>query len=139
MQNQRTAVFLIFLFACISTRMSAQENPIALHNENPHYFVYKNKPTVLVTSGEHYGAVLNTAFDYHPYLDELKSKDLNYTRIFTGVYLEAPGAFNISRNTLAPDSGSFIAPWKRSNEPGFARGGNKFDLTHWDEAYFKRL
>ena len=27
----------------------------------------------------------------------------------------------------------------RSAEPGYANGGNKFDLTKWDAAYFKRL
>src|SRR6185436_14563063 len=30
-------------------------------------------------------------------------------------------------------------PWARSDQPGYAGGGNKFDLTKWDEAYFKRL
>ena len=32
-----------------------------------------------------------------------------------------------------------IAPWARSTTPGYANSGNKFDLTKWDEAYFKRL
>ena len=30
--------------------------PIALHPDNPHYFLWNGKPAVLVTSGEHYGA-----------------------------------------------------------------------------------
>ena len=34
-----------------------------LHPDNPHYFEWQGKPTVLVTSGEHYGAVLNLDFD----------------------------------------------------------------------------
>ncbi len=116
-----------------------QINPVSLHPENPHYFIYKNKPTVLITSGEHYGAVINTGFDYITYLDELASRKLNLTRIFTGSYVESSNAFNILNNTLAPVNEKFISPWKRSNEPGYAGGGNKFDLSQWDQAYFRRL
>ncbi|NQT02913.1 MAG: hypothetical protein HQ580_12870, partial [Planctomycetes bacterium] len=42
-------------------------------------------------------------------------------------------------NTLAPAKDKLICPWARSNTPGYANGGNKFDLTKWDSAYFKRL
>jgi hypothetical protein len=38
--------------------------PIRPHPENPRYFLFQGKPTVLVTSGEHYGAVLNREFDF---------------------------------------------------------------------------
>ena len=47
----------------LGLRLAAQ--PLALLPANPHYFVYRGKPTVLVTSGEHYGAVLNGKFDCH--------------------------------------------------------------------------
>lgn len=130
---------LFILPALFSLTTAAQTKPISLHPENPHYFLYKNKPAVLITSAEHYGAVLNLDFDYIPYLDELKSKGLNLTRTFTGAYVEPAGAFNIANNTLAPVAGKFICPWLRSNETGYAGGGNKFDLTKWDVKYFKRL
>jgi len=94
---------------------------------------------VLLTSGEHYGAVLNLDFDYILYLEELGARKLNNTRVFSGAYVELDGAFNIARNTLAPLAGRFIAPWARSGLPGYANGGNKFDLTQWDENYFTRL
>lgn len=113
--------------------------PLSLHPENPHYFLFRNKPTVLVTSGEHYGAVLNLDFNYVKYLDTLQADGLNLTRTFSGSYLEPSGAFNISGNSLAPVKNRFICPWARSAEPGYPNGGNKFDLTKWDEAYFKRL
>ena len=45
--------------------------PLRLHPDNPHYFLFRGKPTVLITSGEHYGAVLNGRFDYRKYLDTL--------------------------------------------------------------------
>ena len=106
-----------------------QHPPIALHPENPRYFLWRGRPTVLITSGEHYGAVLNLDFDYRQYLETLASDGLNYTRIFSGAYVEPQGAFNIARNTLAPATGRFIAPWPRSTQPGYAGGGNKFDLV----------
>jgi hypothetical protein len=34
---------------------------------------------------------------------------------------------------------NYICPWGRSDEPGFAGGGNKFDLNKWDPEYFERL
>ena len=113
--------------------------PISLHPENPHYFLFRGQPTILIGSTEHYGAVLNLDFDYVDYLDELAAADLNVTRTFSGIYSEPAGAFGISENTLAPAKGKLICPWARSNEPGYANGGNKFDLNKWDPAYFSRL
>ncbi len=113
--------------------------PIQLHPDNPHYFLWRGKPTVLITSGEHYGAVLNRAFNYKKYLKTLESHGFNLTRTFSGAYCEPLGAFKIQNNTLAPAKGRLICPWTRSNTPGYANGGNKFDLTKWDSAYFKRL
>ncbi|HLO60299.1 MAG TPA: hypothetical protein VK179_16225 [Bacteroidales bacterium] len=113
--------------------------PLKLHPDNPHYFLFRGKPTVLIGSTEHYGAVLNLDFDYIKYLDEVAASGLNITRTFSGIYLEPQGAFNISHNSMAPDTGRSICPWTRSNEPGYALGGNKFDLDQWDEAYFNRL
>lgn len=113
--------------------------PIMLHPDNPHYFLFRDKPTILITSGEHYGSVLNLDFDYVKYLDEIKSCGLNLTRTFSGVYCESPTSFNIQKNTLAPAPNRFICPWMRSSESGYANQGNKFDLNKWDENYFKRL
>ncbi|MEM9722373.1 MAG: hypothetical protein AAGA10_24105 [Bacteroidota bacterium] len=110
-----------------------------LHPENPHYFSFRGEPTVLISSAEHYGAVINTAFDYQTYLKTLHEEGMNYTRIFTGSYVEIPGAFGIGNNTLAPSSGKFLAPWKRVDEPGQYEGESKFDLTQWEEDYFSRL
>jgi hypothetical protein len=72
-----------------TTKESAAEDPsprlLALHPDNPHYFLWREEPTILVTSGEHYGAVLNLDFDYVRYLDELQRHGLNHTRTFSGV------------------------------------------------------
>ncbi|MCX6929933.1 MAG: hypothetical protein NT154_42985 [Verrucomicrobia bacterium] len=128
-------VFSIFLV----TAAAAKERTLSLHPDNPHYFLWRGKPTIIITSGEHYGAVVNLDFDYTFYLKELEARKLNCTRLFSGAYVEPHGAFGIAQNTLAPAAGRFIAPWARSRQPGYANGGNKFDLTQWDEGYFKRL
>jgi len=126
------------LFILWSTMLDAE--PIRLHPRNPHYFLYHGKAVALITSGEHYGSVMNADFDYVKYLATLESEGLNYTRIFGGSYREVAGkSFGIRRNTLAPAEGKFLAPWARSNMPGYAAGGSKFDLTKWDANFFQRL
>ena len=54
-------------------------------------------------------------------------------------YREVPGSFKIIDNTLAPAPGKYLAPWARTDTPGAADGGNKFDLDAWDGDYFRRL
>src|SRR2546427_12781629 len=102
-QWMRGTSILFLLVIILPSIAAAKPVPLALHPKNPHYFLFRGKPAVLVTSGEHYGAVLNLDFDYTAYLDELQSKGLNLTRIWPGgPYLEILGVFNISKNTLAP-------------------------------------
>ncbi len=128
----------IFLNGLISAGVMAK--PLSLHPDNPHYFLFRGQPTILITSAEHYGAVLNLDFDYVKYLDTLARDGLNHTRTFTGaVYVEPQGAFNIVRNTLAPAPHRYLAPWARGATPGYAGGGNQFDLTNWNKEYFARL
>lgn len=118
---------------------AAEVPPLGLHPDNPHYFLFRGKPTILLTSGEHYGAVLNKDFDGVRYLEELQRCGFNLTRTFSGTYFEVPGSFKIVDNTLAPTPKAYLGPWARSGQPGAADGGSKFDLTRWDESYFARL
>jgi len=113
--------------------------PVALCPENGHYLAWHGKPLLLVTSGEHYGAVLNLDFDYVKYLDALAADGLNHTRTFSGTYREVPSSFGITDNTLAPKGNRYICPWARSGQPGGFDGAGKFDLSRFDEAYFERL
>jgi hypothetical protein len=128
--------FLGFALTLVAGQLAAE--PIKVHPDNPHYYLFNGKPTILITSAEHYGAVVNKDFDYVRYFDELKSYGLNYTRIYPGVLFEPLGKF-IEGNTLAPKPASLIVPWARSNVPGYLVCGNKFDLDQWDPEYFKRL
>ena len=105
-----TEILLITCILCLrQTALSAVLRPLALHPDNGHYFIFGGKPEILITSGEHYGAVVNLDFDYLKYLNTLQANGLNLTRTFSGAYVEPPGAFNISHNTLAPAPGRFIA------------------------------
>jgi hypothetical protein len=137
--STRWLVVTAMLQILSASALAAEHPPVALHPENGHYFLFRGKPTMLITSGEHYGAVINLDFDYKKYLDTLAAAGLNHTRTFSGAYIEPQGAFTIARNTLAPGEGRFICPWARSDEPGYAGGGAKFDLSRGDEAYFQRL
>lgn len=137
-------IFMAFLFASLLLPLSMAAygqsiTPIQLHPDNPHYFLWRGKPTILITSGEHYGAVLNRAFDYGTYLKTLESLGFNLTRTFSGAYCEGIGNFKIQNNTLAPAEGNLLCPWARSDQPGYPNGGNKFDLARCDPDYFTRL
>jgi hypothetical protein len=132
--NWRFSTNVLLLSFLVFTRfLHGSGPPIRLHPDNPHYFLWRDQPTVLITAGEHYGAALNRSFDYVRYLDELKKHNFNLTRVFSGTYRELPGTFNITGNTLAPPEDKFLCPWSRVSAVG------KFDLTKWDSTYFARV
>lgn len=129
MQMLKSRSSAAMLMAAALTGSAA--TPIRLHPKNPHYFEFRGKAVALITSGEHYGAVINGPFDYRRYLDTLAKDGLNLTRLFCGSYIEIPGqSFGIRRNDLAPDPGKFVAPW--------VRGGDRFDLGQWNPEFFRR-
>jgi len=116
---------------------NASQNVIGICEKNPHYFQYKGKEILLITSAEHYGAVISKKFDYVKYFDALAEYGLNYTRIYPGALIEPEGMW-LPEDNLAPGR-NLIAPWARSDVDGYIAGGNKFDLNKWDLEYFVRL
>lgn len=132
----------VFAIACILMSCLggiAWAAPISAHPENPRYFQWRDKPVVLVTSAEHYGALLNLDFDYTRYFGALQKDGLNLSRIFSGTYVELPHSFGITDNTLAPAADRYLAPWARTDEPAPDGRGGKYDLTQWNPDYFARL
>jgi hypothetical protein len=127
----------IIIFLLLSNPLYSQV--VSINPENPHYLNFRNKPILLITSGEHYGSVINLDFDYKKYLQTLKANGLNYTRIFSGTYVGVTDCFGIKSSPLSPEVNRYLAPWKRTNEPGLYKGEKKFDLNQWNEAYFDRL
>jgi len=90
MQKMNRKVYAValgtVLFSAVGGRPAGMrpEPPVCLHPRNPHYFLFRGKAGAFITSGEHYGAVLNADFDYRRYLTTLKADGLNYTRLFGG-------------------------------------------------------
>src|SRR5271170_2009847 len=125
-------------FALVLLIAQASGEPITVDPSNPHYYLFHGQPTILITSGEHYGALVNLDFDYVAYLNALKAYGLNYTRIWPGAVLEMVGEF-CKGNTMGPRPDRTIVPWTRSNQPGYVYGGNKLDLDKWNAEYFARL
>jgi hypothetical protein len=133
------AIFTIFTVACNTN------SPVTVYKSNPHYFFYKNKPLVLITSDHHYGAVIDLDFDYEKFLDYLSANGMNLTRIYPGAMFEAPDKYH-QGNPLGPLPGRQILPWAKSTQPGanplLAEDGKtsfKFDLDTWNPDYFNRL
>jgi hypothetical protein len=141
---KKSLLTFVALYVCLV----AGAQPISLYRDNPHYFLYKGKPTVLITSAEHYGAVINSTPDYKKYLDVLQRHHFNLTRIFVGSYCEGNESENMpdrrlkweeDQNTLSVRPGKLLTPWARSDVQGYVNGGNKFNLDQWNNQYFVRL
>ncbi|MFT4024179.1 MAG: hypothetical protein QM664_10400, partial [Flavihumibacter sp.] len=118
----KTNGYILFLLAALYAGGLQAQNTLRLCAANPHYLLYRNHPLILITSGEHYGALINQHFDYVAYLNALQKRGLNNTRVFSGAYVEGKNdiGWMLYNNTLAPQPGKLIAPWKRSDVPGYA-------------------
>ncbi|MFC1715483.1 hypothetical protein ACFL6S_17570 [Candidatus Poribacteria bacterium] len=111
----------------------------SIYPGNPRCFQYRGKLLKILTSAEHYGAVLNADFDYDIYLEEMQRTGQNMTRVFT-FYREKessiPGPGDM--NTLAPRPEASVMPWERVSGHGKAADGlDKFDLDRWNTDYFR--
>jgi hypothetical protein len=134
MRNFRRTVLVL----CALGAAGLRSEPIKLNPVNPHYYLFNGKPTILITSAEHYGGVVNGEFDYIAYFDALKAYGMNYTRIYPGFLFEPMGKF-MKGNTLGSKPSKLILPWARSDKPGYPLGGNLFDLDKWNPEFFTRL
>ena len=112
--------------------------PIRLHPDNPRYFLYEGRALALITATEHFGGIINLDFNFERYFKALGAHNFTLAQAWTGAYVE-PDADVGPNNTLDPKLGRYIAPWARSSVPGNAKGGNKFDLTKFNQTFFERL
>jgi hypothetical protein len=114
---------------------------LSVHPRNPRCFQYEGKPFKILTSAEHYGAVLNAEFDVDAYVREMRRTGENATRAFT-FYRETPNCIPGlgGAHSLAPTPRAAVMPWERVSGRGSAADGlGKFDLERWNPAYFARL
>lgn len=131
----RPALSLAFAILLCNTTQAAP--PLRAHPQNPYIFEFRGEPTLLRTYGEHYGSVINPAFDYTRYLDVLERDGMNLTRaVLMGIRSpEKPG-----QDPLTPSAADFLQPWARTTAQGNALDGQgKWDFTKWNESYFTRL
>lgn len=132
-------LFVLLQQAPVATAQSSREirPAITLHPDNPHYFLFRDKPLVLITATEHYGAVLNRPFDYKKYLDDMVRQRMTLTRTFV-LYRELQTPRN-PYSTCKPETLDYIAPWPRKG-PGSALDASlKYDLDSWNPEFFRRL
>ena len=132
--------FLLMIFA-----IGCSNSPVSVCPANPHYFFYKNKPVVLITSDHHYGAIIDKDFNFSPFLEGLAANGMNLTRIYPGGMFEPPEKY-LTGNPLGPRPGRQLLPWAKSDQTGanplLAETGQpsfKFDLERWNPDYFVRL
>jgi hypothetical protein len=117
----------------------------SVHPENHRVFLYKGEPMKILTSAEHYGAVVNSDFDYDIYLKEMQRTGQNMTRVFAFYHETANGSPGdirsmVKANTLAPDPSAAVLPVQRVSGHGRALDGlGKFDLDKWNPVYFSRF
>lgn len=117
--------------------MMPQGEPIRIHPENGKLFLFRGRPRVLICATEHYGSVVNRAFDFGRYLDDAAERGQTLTRLFL-LFRELQSARN-PHSSLKVESPDYIAPWPRTG-PGLALDGEpRFDLEQWNDEFFARL
>ncbi|MBZ0297707.1 MAG: glycoside hydrolase family 5 protein, partial [Anaerolineae bacterium] len=111
--------------------------PIHIHPDNPKLFEFRDKPLVLLTATEHYGAVINRPFRFEQYLADAAEKGITLTRLFM-LFRELQTSIN-PYSTCKPETPDFIAPFERTG-PGRAIDQElKYDLDQPNPEYFRRL
>jgi len=142
-QGGATACFLFAVLLILAAPCLAE--PVKVWQTNPHYFFYKDKPLVLITSDQHYGAVIDRDFDFARYLDFLSAQGMNLTRIYPGGMFEPPDKY-LPGNPLGPRPGRQILPWTKTGQTGAnptlaepCQPSYRFDLDSWNPDYFPRL
>ncbi|MDQ6671048.1 MAG: hypothetical protein M3069_09905 [Chloroflexota bacterium] len=111
--------------------------PIRIHPGDAKLFLFRGRPRVLICATEHYGSVVNRAFDFARYLDDAAERGQTLTRLFL-LFRELQTARN-PHSSLKVDSPDYVAPWPRTG-PGLALDGEpRFNLDQWNDEFFARL
>jgi hypothetical protein len=104
----------------------APAGPLRLLPTNAHYFEYNGTPTILVGATGSYMMVSFLHENFGAFLNQIASSHLNVTRLFCYV----PQVWGNAENR--DDAVHYIAPWVKT-------GDGKYDLDHWNAAWFRRL
>ena len=118
--------------------MSSASGPIRRHPENPRYFLYHDRPLVLITATEHYGAVINRNFDQVAYLDEAAARGATLSRCFL-LFRELEHYGLNPHSPCKPAPVEYVAPFARTGPVYAPDGFPRFDLDRWEPEFFTRL
>ncbi len=110
---------------------------VSLHPENPRFFLFRGRPLTLIAATEHYGSVLNRAFDFERYLAEAADKHQTVSRTFL-LYREIASPSNPA-SPCKPAPADYVSPWPRTGPHKALDELPQFDLDHWNPEYFERL
>ncbi len=124
---------------------SRAAGPLRICSENPRYFAGPDGKAVYLCGSHVWNNLVDMgptdpppAFDFEAYLGFLQKYDHNFIRLWTWEHVtwdtSANGGWGKPRpHHVAPH------PWARTG-PGMARDGKpRFDLTRFDDRYFRRL
>ncbi|MGI9429582.1 MAG: putative collagen-binding domain-containing protein, partial [Bythopirellula sp.] len=118
-------------------RKTAEHHPISIHPENPKYFLFRAKPLTLITATEHYGSVVNSAFDFAAYLNDMAEKKQTVTRTFL-LFREQQTERN-PHSPIKPESTEYLTPYLRTTKGQAEDGEPLYDLNQWNPQFFDRL
>lgn len=137
-----TLVFAIgyLLISCNKT----DHNPLKISEINPRYFTDASGKAVYLTGSHTWNNLVDmidvsnpAPFDYQAYLDFLKEYNHNFYRLWTWELLNWDT--HVSRDKNPVNYKINPLPWLRSGPDAAINGEPKFDLTKFNESYFKRL
>jgi hypothetical protein len=118
--------------------MSTIQGPLRVHPQNPRYFT-DDRGEVIYLTGSHtwtnlqdIGLINTPPFPYQEYLDFMQAHRHNFMRLWM---FEQPShaCWTEAEIYFTP------LPWERTGPEVATDGLPKFDLTAWNEDYFRRL
>lgn len=129
-----------------SAQAVVANGPLFVNPDNRRYFtdgtIVNGKYKSVYLTGSHtwcnlmdcgFTNPINTTFNYTAFLDFLQAHNHNFFRLWR--------AENARGGEAEPQNTFYFSPmpYARSNQPGAFDGGNKFDLTQFNQAYFDRM
>lgn len=111
--------------------------PVSIHPQNSKLFLFRDKPRVLLTATEHYGAVMNRPFNMARYLADAAENGMTMTRLFM-LFREQQSSLN-PYSTCKPESTDYIAPFMRVGPGNASDWLPRYDLDRWNPEFFQRL
>jgi hypothetical protein len=119
---------------------------LSVHPENPRYFTDGSGRAIYLGGHQSFVDLQDNSFnkefirnserilDWGEYVEFLKAHNFNYLRNWV--------IWSTGSGTMAPVNRAIAFPMPYKRVPGHGKakdGGNKFDLTQFDEAFFRRL